>query len=721
MGVRNGTLLLGVAAILGSSAIAAEPGSIAWKKTVVEGKFRSEGVATADVNRDGKPDLLIGDSWYEAPGWAKHDIRPPGDYGDGLRSYSECMTCWADDLNRDGWPDQIVIGFPGKAAAWYENPKGKDGHWTRHEIWPSACNETPLYTDLFGDGRRVLVMGWQPPGKDDAGQMAWFAPGSDPTQPWEPHAISEGAGAPGTQRFAHGLGVGDLNGDGRKDVICTGGWWEQPAKEALDKPWPFHPAQLGDAVADMLAYDVSGDGKADVIASSAHKYGIWAFEQGEAKDGHPTFTRRDLFPELVSETHALIAADIDRDGLDDLVTGKRFWSHGKSEPGSDKPAHLYWFRAAKGADGKIDFEPKLIDEQSGIGTQFEVKDFNGDGRLDVIAANKKGVFLIEQGPAGGTPESAAHAHPHGVRMGCGAMTFDTVRGWGLTAEGRSAIGPCHGGVAVGGDGTIYTSSHAGVFGFAPDGKVVRSFLGEPYVDLHDIKIRAEEGGEFLYGARNNNAEGIKFDAQTGKVALRLPFPKESSLDLKKFNPTAITVAPNGDIFLADGYASDHIFKFDKSGKYLMHFGEKGNGLKQFNTAHGMTLDTRYDPPRLLICDRNHEPKGRLLHYSLDGQFIEEVVTGLGMPTSAAVQGEHVSVPDLHGRLVILNGTNTIISVLGHNPDAAQGRNYNVPQAKWIEGIFSGTHGSSWDAQGNLYVQDWNVAGRIMKLVRVRQP
>jgi len=181
----------------------------------------------------------------------------------------------------------------------------------------------------------------------------------------------------------------------------------------------------------------------------------------------------------------------------------------------------------------------------------------------------------------------------------------------------------------------------------------------------------------------------------------------------------MTVAPNGDIFLSDGYASDHIFKFDRAGKYLMHFGTKGNGLKEFNTAHGMTLDTCYTPPRLLICDRNHEPKGRLLHYSLDGEFIGEVVTGLGMPTSAVVQGDYVSVPDLHGRLVILDKSNTIISVLGNNPDPAKGRSYNVLQKDWVEGVFSGTHGSSWDKDGNLYVQDWNVSGRLMKLIRVK--
>jgi hypothetical protein len=306
-----------------------------------------------------------------------------------------------------------------------------------------------------------------------------------------------------------------------------------------------------------------------------------------------------------------------------------------------------------------------------------------------------------------------------VRMGCGIMTFDTVPGWGLRPDGTSAIGPCHGGVVIDKSGNIYTSADKGVVAFSPDGKVVQEYLGSKYSNIHDMKIREEEGTEYIYGARNKDAEGIKFKAHTGEIVLNLKFPEESKLGLKVFNPTAITIAPNGDIFLSDGYASNHIFKYDKTGKYLMHFGSKGNDLQQFNTAHGMVLDTRYDPPRLLICDRNHAPKGRLLHYDLEGKFIAEVVTGLGMPTSAAIQGDYVSVPDLHGRLVILDKENTIMAVLGHNPDPKKRMAYGTPQDQWIEGVFSGTHGSYWDAEGNLYVQDWNVAGRIMKLVRVK--
>ena len=277
----------------------------------------------------------------------------------------------------------------------------------------------------------------------------------------------------------------------------------------------------------------------------------------------------------------------------------------------------------------------------------------------------------------------AEAKPEPVRMGCGLMTFDTVPGWGLRPDGSSALGPTHGAVVVDESGNIYTSADQGVFVFSPDGKVIQSYLGEKYSNIHDMEIRQESDGEFIYGARNNDAEGIKFNAHTGEIVLKLPFPEECGLGAIKFNPTAITVTPDGDIYLANGYASNHIFKYDKTGKYRMHFGEKGNGLKQFNTAHGMTLDTRYDPLRLLICDRNHEPKGRLLHYDLDGNYIEEVITGLGMPTSVSVQGDYVSVPDLHGRLVILDKTNTIMAVLGHNPDPAQGANYNVPLEEWV--------------------------------------
>jgi hypothetical protein len=318
-----------------------------------------------------------------------------------------------------------VIDFPGTPCYWLENPKGKgttaDGtptHWKKHVIWHSACNETPLYTDLLNTGKRVLVMAFQPKDKPPAGnegRMAYFTPNpNDPTALWEMHPISEpavpaelkdgkpvpntGKPIPGTMRYAHGLGAGDVNGDGRADVICTGGWWEQPAKPDGQTSWTFHPANLGQPAADMYAYDVDGDGKNDILSTSAHKFGIWWHKQRPASNpaGDPAFQTFDLFKDLVSETHAAWFVDIDGDGLKDLVTGKRKYSHGLSEPGADKPATIYWLKAAKGSDGMTTFTPNVIDEDSGIGTQFEVTDVNGDGLLDVVTSNKKGVRVLVQ-------------------------------------------------------------------------------------------------------------------------------------------------------------------------------------------------------------------------------------------------------------------------------------------------------------------------------------
>jgi hypothetical protein len=385
--------------------------TITWKKSVLDKAFRSEGVAVADVNRDGKTDILTGEMWYEAPDWKPHEIQQPGNYGDGAAGYSHSFACWAEDLNGDGWPDLIVIDFPGTPCYWLENPKGKPGHWKKHVIWHSACDETPLYADLFGTGKRVLVMGWQPVRKlvegpkdryalqttENEGQMAYFTPGKDPTALWEMHPISPpGQQGRGTFRYSHGLGVGDLNGDGRPDVLCTDGWWEQPAK-VEGQPWKFHAFKAPlPPCADMFAYDMDGDGLPDVLCSSAHQYGIWWAQQKRGTDG-TTFLRKDLFPKLVSQTHALHFVDIDGDGLKDLVTGKRWWAHGpRGDADPNAAPKIYWFKARKSADGLTSFEPHEIDGDSGIGTQFVVADVNGDGLLDVVTSNKRGTFLFEQ-------------------------------------------------------------------------------------------------------------------------------------------------------------------------------------------------------------------------------------------------------------------------------------------------------------------------------------
>ena len=373
---------------------------VAWKRIVIDPRFRSEGVAVADVDRDGDLDVMAGELWYENPQWTPHEIASVGDYGDGANGYSHAFLCFADDVNRDGWSDLLVIGVPGEACYWYENPRGGDAHWTSHLIRRSACNESPAYVDLFGTGRRVLVMAeHQGRLNGPEGQLAWYEPGSDPGVPWVKHAISRIGTAkspvPGTNRFSHGLGAGDVDRDGLVDVVCTGGWWKQPAA-ASEAPWEFHPAQLGEDCSQMYVDDVDGDGTSDVLSSSAHNYGIWLHQGVKSADGRIDFQTVPLFPKLLSETHALRYVDVNGDGRPDLITGKRWWAHGPTlDPGADEPANLYWFEAV-GKKGQVEFVPRLIDDNSGVGLQFVVEDVNGDGLCDVVTSNKKGVFVFEQ-------------------------------------------------------------------------------------------------------------------------------------------------------------------------------------------------------------------------------------------------------------------------------------------------------------------------------------
>jgi hypothetical protein len=367
--------------------IPAATGQVRFRKIVVDKTFRAEGVAVGDVNHDGRIDILAGDVWYEAPKWKMHELRPVGQY-DGTTGYSQTFANFAQDVNGDGWVDSIIIGMPGEPCWWYENPKNKPGHWKNRMVVDSACNETPLFVDLLGDGRPVLVFAVRP-----KGQMAWFGVPDDLEGLWDMHVIAAGPDAPGTKKYSHGLGMGDVNGDGRNDVLIKEGWWEAPPDRTTTN-WEFHPANLGPDCADILVYDVDDDGDNDVITSSAHNYGIWWFEQRPGAD-EPLFEQHLICKEF-SQSHAIRLIDMNGDGVKDLVTGKRHFAHQGKDPGGKDAAMLYWFEVSRPQKGKVEFSMHIIDDDSGIGTQFEVVDINNDNRPDIVTSNKKGVHVFMQ-------------------------------------------------------------------------------------------------------------------------------------------------------------------------------------------------------------------------------------------------------------------------------------------------------------------------------------
>lgn len=353
-----------------------------FRKHVISNVFVSEGAAVGDVNKDGRTDILAGHYWYEAPAWKRHLVH--ADTLNPVPGYSTTFLNFCDDVNNDGWPDLIRFDQPGAICVWYENPKKTGARWKSHLILSTAGNETPAFVDVDLDGRKDIICN-----DINARQVIWLkSPSSKGDTAWLRHVISSDS-LRGTHRYTHGLGWGDMNADGKNDVIIKDGWWESPAN--VNQPeWTFHPANLEKDCANMFVLDADQDGDVDIISSSAHDYGIWWHEQSTA-----SWTTHEI-SKLFSQSHALAMEDINGDGHPDLVTGKRYFAHNGKDPGAFEPAVLYWFEYIPGKTPR--WAPHEIDNNSGIGNSFVVTDVNKDHLPDIVTSNKKGVFFFEQLP-----------------------------------------------------------------------------------------------------------------------------------------------------------------------------------------------------------------------------------------------------------------------------------------------------------------------------------
>jgi HEAT repeat protein len=366
-----------------------------FKKLRLSDQFYAEGAYFGDFNRDGKLDIVAGPFWFEGQDFTvRHEYRAVQAYEP--KDYSDNFLTYTGDCNGDGWTDIVCVPWPGKEGYWFENPAGQAGPWKKHLYYNMVGNESPVWGDVNGDGRPELLF-------NNEGFLGYAGPDfANPTQPWVFHAIS--GQDKRYQRYTHGVGFGDINGDKRTDVIEGAGWWEQAANLKAGQAWILHPFHFTDAGAQMLIYDVNGDGLADVVTAwHCHNYGLVWWEQVRKPDGAIDWTQHVILPPKpdlqsadlrVSQLHAFDLADINGDGVKDIVTGKRYWAHGPSgDPESDAPPVVLWFEIKRGPRGKVDFIPHLIDDDSGVGTQVSVVDLNGDERPDVVVANKKGIFI----------------------------------------------------------------------------------------------------------------------------------------------------------------------------------------------------------------------------------------------------------------------------------------------------------------------------------------
>ncbi|MDR8390115.1 VCBS repeat-containing protein [Aliifodinibius sp. S!AR15-10] len=371
-----------------------------FQKIQLSSAFYAEGAGIGDINQDNQPDVIAGSYWYEGPDFkTKHAYYEPREYDP--YKYSDNFIVNIEDVNGDDRNDILMVGFPGEAAHWFENPGSGDDYWNRHLIHERVDNESPQFYDLNRDGQLELVF-------HTDGYLGYATRNADdPTQPWSFTRISE---QHDWGKFTHGLGIGDIDGDGLEDIMKKEGWWKNPGKDQLNSQWEYHEVDFGadqQGGAQMYAYDVDSDGLNDVVSSlNAHYWGLAWFRQTRNED-EITFEQNIIMGDSTAdnrygvkfaEIHAIDLVDMDNDGVKDLVTGKRFWAHGPD--GYDfhnNAAVLYWFKLDRSGP-EVTFVPYLVDYDSGVGVEVDTGDLSGNGYPDIVVSNKKGTFVFLNQP-----------------------------------------------------------------------------------------------------------------------------------------------------------------------------------------------------------------------------------------------------------------------------------------------------------------------------------
>jgi len=350
----------------------------------------SETVAIVDMNRDGKLDIVSGENWFEqaspatpgqGPRWIKHKFRslPYTDF------YLEDLSDLVLDINGDGYPDIVSCSYWSDPLTWWENPGAQDKPWKKRVIESRSPVEFAFLVDILNTRKPQQLL---PQFGDGNFPLTWYElsrKGGDSA--WIPHVVSP-------KSYGHGIGAGDVNGDGRTDIITPKGWFEAPP-DPRQGQWVFHPEFDLGATGFIYTLDVNGDGLPDIVTSLGHDYGIFWYEQKKDSAGIRTWTKH-LIDNSWSQAHAVTLVDLKGDGHMDIVTGKRYFAHNGHDPGDHEPLGIYWYEPIK-VGRELQWRRHIIDysTRTGGGMQIPVVDIDGDGDLDIIVAGKSGLFLFE--------------------------------------------------------------------------------------------------------------------------------------------------------------------------------------------------------------------------------------------------------------------------------------------------------------------------------------